>query len=537
VIVGLSVVHARVYAGSVIDDAFITFRHAWNLIHGQGFTCGPGARVEGTSSPLFALAMAVPIALGIAPQVAATFIATAAFAGCVLVAYGTVRTALPEPASRVLGLAAAAMVASSSTLAFHSQTGLETIPYACLLAIAIWLHLGCVKNGSASRRWAYVMGVAALVRPEGFAFFLCLWAFALVARRGKERAARLAARELAAFGWVWGSWLFFRLVYFGRWFPNSVLAKSGHVTSAIHSWSDAVALVLRGSGVEMLAGYVAEHTLGTAMLLGAVVFAGIRYPVAIAVTVTLGYAAVATWAAGDWMPHARMLSPCITPLAVATALGVRGFLYHREQQHHGRLYGHLDGHLASVVLTVALVGSIVAGTHRLPVQAERGLVKDVARMGEVGKRLASVRRSDDRVVSAMAGILPYYWGAQTLDIYGLCDPHIAEHGKVMPLGIGRFDPSYLVAQQPTFYAFEFSFLAADFYQLPVFAPHRAEYYMLQYPYGYLGSTAFEPPVLLVRKDRPEVERVAQALGARLVEVGPELRRMGFFKERSDTVPL
>jgi len=137
----------------------------------------------------------------------------------------------------------------------------------------------------------------------------------------------------------------------------------------------------------------------------------------------------------------------------------------------------------------------------------------------------------------MAGILPYYWGAQTLDIYGLCDPHIAEHGKVMPLGIGRFDPSYLVAQQPTFYAFEFSFLAADFYQLPVFAPHRAEYYMLQYPYGYLGSTAFEPPVLLVRKDRPEVERVAQALGARLVEVGPELRRMGFFKERSDTVPL
>jgi hypothetical protein len=258
------------------------------------------------------------------------------------------------------------------------------------------------------------------------------------------------------------------------------------------------------------------------LLLGALLLTSVRYPIFIAVAFTVGYAAVATWNGGDWMPHDRLLTPCVAPLAVGAALGLRGFLYHSEQRNHG--------HWPSVVVTVLVFGAIVASNQRLPKQVGIGPVKDLARIREMGTRLASVRRSDDRVVSSMAGILPYYWGAQTVDAYGLCDAHIAEHGALMPVGIGRFDPSYVAGMQPTFYAFEYSFVAAEFYELPVFAPHRDEYYMLQYPYGYLGSTAFDPPVLLVRKDRPEVERIAQALGARLVDLGQELRRMGFLRK-------
>jgi hypothetical protein len=75
-------------------------------------------------------------------------------------------------------------------------------------------------------------------------------------------------------------------------------------------------------------------------------------------------------------------------------------------------------------------------------------------------------------------------------------------------------------------AAEYSFLAAEFYRLPVFAAHRDEYFMLQYPYGYLGSATFDPPVVLARKDRPDVGDVAEVLGAKLVDAGEELRRIG-----------
>lgn len=513
----VAVGHSRLYAGALLDDSFITFRHAWNLVHGQGFTCSPGAHVEGTSSPLYALMMALPIALGMAPEVAATGLATLALAVCVGVAYFTVTTVLADSSSRVLGLGAAVLVAASPHLAFHSQTGLETVPYACLLALAICLQLRSFQ--SRSRSWAVVMGIVALTRPEGVVCFLCLLALAMVRRRGQEEAFAQAKRELVAFGCVWGPWLVFRLVYFGRLFPNSVQAKSGHVATAVHTWGDAAALLLHGAGTDMLSRYVADHGMAIALLLGALLLPRIRYAILLAVGLAVGYAAVATWNGGDWMPHDRLLTAAIVPLAVGSSLGLRGFLYHSEQK--GRW------HLPSVVLTIVALGILVAGTHRFREPVAKGLIKDLPRMREMGTRLASTRRPDDRVVSAMAGILPYYWGVTTTDTYGLCDAYIAKHGAVLPLGIGRFDPAYLVSLAPTFYVFEFSYLAAEFYRLPEFAAHRDEYFMLQYPFGYLGSTAFEPPVVLVRKDRPDVRRMAEVLGARLVDAGEELRRIGF----------
>jgi len=47
------------WVGFIRDDAFITFRYAKNLADGLGFVYNPGEHVYGTSSPGFALLMAV----------------------------------------------------------------------------------------------------------------------------------------------------------------------------------------------------------------------------------------------------------------------------------------------------------------------------------------------------------------------------------------------------------------------------------------------------------------------------------------------
>jgi hypothetical protein len=52
------VVLARLIPGPrTIDDSYITFRYAHNLLAGQGFTYNPGEAVLGTTTPLYTLLM------------------------------------------------------------------------------------------------------------------------------------------------------------------------------------------------------------------------------------------------------------------------------------------------------------------------------------------------------------------------------------------------------------------------------------------------------------------------------------------------
>ena len=517
-----AVARSKSYRGVVIDDSFITFRHATNLVHGHGFSCDPVQHVEGTSSPLFALLTALPIAFNFEPYGFATWLATVAFAGCVLVTYLTVRACLAEPSARVLGLGASALVATSPILAFHSQTGLETLLYAFILAAACWQLLRSLAHAPPRVAWAVLMGVAALTRPEGIVLFALLLGVVFFARRGKLGSLRMLAYEVRAFAIVWLPWLVFRILYFGKWLPNSVLAKSGYRMGLQHAAvSGILDRLAHGEGSVMLAQFASEHVLEMVLLLGAVVLRKVRTPIVLAISLTLAYGAMVTWNGGDWMPNYRLLAPCVAPLAVGTAVGLRGFLFHDAQRGFR--------HLPSIILTALAFGAAISVAPRFPIRMPA--IKDLPELREMGTRLMTVTRRDDLVISGMAGILPYYWGARTIDMYGLCDTHISGSGQPVPFGIGRFDPAYVVSKRPSFYAFEFPYFAVAFFELPEFAPYRNDYLMLQYPFGYLGSKTFSPPVLLVRKDRPERERLAQALGVRLVEVEPELRRTGFIGSR------
>src|SRR3954470_16170863 len=52
-----AVISARL-AGKALDDFFITYRYAWNLAAGHGFTFNPGERVFGTTEPGLGLLLA-----------------------------------------------------------------------------------------------------------------------------------------------------------------------------------------------------------------------------------------------------------------------------------------------------------------------------------------------------------------------------------------------------------------------------------------------------------------------------------------------
>src|SRR4030042_4093279 len=58
-LIALLAVAARLIPGPrTIDDAYITFRYAQNLLQGDGLVYNPGQMVLGTTTPVYALLMA-----------------------------------------------------------------------------------------------------------------------------------------------------------------------------------------------------------------------------------------------------------------------------------------------------------------------------------------------------------------------------------------------------------------------------------------------------------------------------------------------
>src|SRR4030067_3215000 len=89
-----------------IDDAYITFRYARNLLAGNGFVFNPGERVLGTTTPLFTLvlsAAALPFGGSAAPFPLIAFGLATLFDLGVCVALAALCRAFGPPGARLAG--------------------------------------------------------------------------------------------------------------------------------------------------------------------------------------------------------------------------------------------------------------------------------------------------------------------------------------------------------------------------------------------------------------------------------------------------
>ena len=152
---------ARLLPGPrTIDDAFITFRYARNLLAGNGFVYNPGEAVLGTTTPLYTLLMAglgVPWGVNAPfPWLALVVNALADAATCLLLVWLGKRIG-----ARWAGWAAAAVWAVAPFSVTFVIGGLETSLYVLLLT-------GCAAAALAEKRVAAALlaALALLTRPD-----------------------------------------------------------------------------------------------------------------------------------------------------------------------------------------------------------------------------------------------------------------------------------------------------------------------------------------------------------------------------------
>jgi len=440
----------------IIDDAFITFRYARNLIDGHGLVFNVGDRVEGYSNFLWVLLSAVGMQLRLDPLLWTRFLGMFACAGVLLMLPRQVRVLAPKTATPQW--AAPLLAALCGPIACWALAGLET-PLFALLTVLAW------RAATARRPLAAgVAGLAlALTRPDGPLLAVSFLAWSLLPtgpqqvpapKTGAARAPHDDEPTPAADGApVWQRWvgpavfvggvlchLLWRHTYYGEWLPNTYFAKTGDLAGQLRTGLP--------YGADFLRSYLAP-------VAGLLIWAGVtrgrrllrhrelNYTLLVCL-LWFGYTVVV---GGDMLGMFRFYVP-ILPLVIVAAVAVYGSVT--------QTIAHADaGRPALWVMLVLgfffLLPSTVGKERRLI-----GVHTSQQNLGGwllAGDAMARVLPPGTTIALGPAGYIPYKTGFKTYDLYGITDRHIAHREMAFQQGYAgheKHDGDYIIGRRPDY---------------------------------------------------------------------------------------
>ncbi len=210
---------ARLIPGlRTIDDAFITFRYARNLLAGQGFVYNPGEHIMGTTTPFYTLLMAAGGALlgGVKADFAGLALGVNALADALtcLILWQVGRKLGMER----VGIAAAVIWAVAPFSVTFAIGGLETSVYVLLMSAVFYFYL--IERLELA---ALAGALALLTRVDALILAVPLGVDWLV--RTLRNRKPFPWRAVLAFLVPAALWYGFAWLYFGSPFPHSVSAK------------------------------------------------------------------------------------------------------------------------------------------------------------------------------------------------------------------------------------------------------------------------------------------------------------------------
>ncbi|MBM4421920.1 MAG: hypothetical protein FJ030_00845 [Chloroflexi bacterium] len=200
----------------IVDDAYITFRYARNIVNGVGFVYNPGEHVMGTTTPLYTLLMAALSILGRTGNFPALSIWVNAIADgftCALLA------PLGQTISgrRRVGIADGVLYAIAPFGVTFAIGGMETSVFVLLITLTALLYL---RDHPA---WGFTSALALLTRPDAIIF---------IGPIGLDFAVRIFRKQSSLRFHHFASviplllWTLFAALYFGSPIPHSIAAKT-----------------------------------------------------------------------------------------------------------------------------------------------------------------------------------------------------------------------------------------------------------------------------------------------------------------------
>jgi arabinofuranosyltransferase len=340
------------------------------------------------------------LALGRDPLAVVRVAAVASIAASLVVLW---RLGRAVSGSRARANLSVLLLAALPGLAYWTMSGLET---ASVVLVSLLYLLAFTRDRTAERlpwRTALAADLVLLSRPDGvllvaLAALPLLWVTPRPRGRWLAQAAALAAPvAFLYFGW--------KVVVFHRLMPNTVAAKF-HLLQGLSMSTGFLAFSL-----PLLA--LGLYGLGR----GAPLW---RHQVLV---LAFGYMAALANAAAQVGHYHRFFLPVLAPVLALVTLLPAG-------AEHSRFRGVVLA-LAMVVLLSPLPEMSIYAHH----EAEGWNRAHVT----VGRMLRRYFAATDVLAASDCGAVPYYSGMRTVDMWGLADQRIAEHG---------FDAGYVMDTRP-----------------------------------------------------------------------------------------
>ena len=412
-----------------IDDAYISFRYARNLVEGNGLVYNPGEAVQGYTNFLWVLLLAGSMFAGLPPVPVA---AGLGFAAGVTTVVLTASWALHHLApGRSAGLVAPVLLVSNLGFVVWSIRGLETALFAALVLGAGLVYLRRGPERAFPLPAAALLALATLTRPEGVlvAALTLLHAALARLRTGRRPITRRDLPALGLFGLVVGGYALWTLWYYGDLLPNTFYAKVGEPADSLErGWNYIKKFTAYATGRPLLllplallwrprSGWTRSYT---ALVAG-------------------GYGLYVVLIGGDVFPAYRFLVPVLPHLylLVADAVAALEEAGLRLARRGPPVTAAAGVAAAGVAL---LLAALALSTHH-PSSAfawrewQRG--SDYTRdMRLVGRWLGDRLPRGTWIAVNPAGALPYESRLPTIDMLGLNDREIART-PVNRLGSGR----------------------------------------------------------------------------------------------------
>jgi arabinofuranosyltransferase len=447
-------VHEVIYygdlGGDAVDDAYISFRYAQNLVAGHGLVFNPGERVEGYTNFLWTMILALFMRLGLEPSFVAIALGVAFSLGTLWLLYlfwGVVRVGSPT-----IPVVAAWCLALDGSVALWAVSGMETSMFAFLVLAALTAYFWEWEKDRPGFLSGVLLALAAMTRPEGVLVLVVVVMHQAVARLAWRRQL-FAPADVARAGIFLGLYLpyfLWRYYYYGFLLPNTFYVK---VT--VHDTVDQYE-----RGLQYIATFGRLH-LGLTLpvfILIPLLKRRLTFWFTALLAMVVSYGAYVAYVGGDWSVGRFFvpIMPAVYILASAGAVeayeSVKGWL--------GRLAASnaiLNGMRYVAVSFLALGGALLLassslhGEHELFVARFQAARATHARV-TLGKWLHENVPADTYIGVDAAGQIPYYAGLRTLDMFGVNDVHTAHLG-VESMGQGvpgheKFDFDYIMWRRP-----------------------------------------------------------------------------------------
>jgi len=383
------------------DDAFISYRYVKNFLSGDGLVFNPGERVEGYTNFFLIILMLFFSSFGLDYMLVSKIIGIVSGIGIFVLIALWVNRLFERPKSYFITAGVLLLLSANSAFAYWAISGLETILFAALIFLGIYLasnkNIVCVP----------VLAVAALTRPEGNMVFLLVLVYISLA---KVYRPITIIKLLLIYVLLLIPQLIFRLYYYHDILPNPFYAKTG--------WS----VEYFGSGIQYVWLFLRHYGFyGVLIIVPLVLFKFLPKKMYLILMVVYVYLCYILLIGGDVLHGFRffiVLLPLLYLLFVTA-------LY--------RLFNRIVSKNDKVTPIILMIIVLAAGvlTFVLPRQSMQNIhFAETRLVGKMKTQADVIRNASTRrftIGCTTIGAFSYYSNAVVIDMLGLTDKTIAKH--------------------------------------------------------------------------------------------------------------